>query len=155
MGKTANKIAEPPKPRTSCCIHRSSGQICSGHQTRLYVGLMAAGLYIGGSNLSFTCPLCSEGPLELSLWLSPAARVHFFLPVTWSTFSTMRPSGKGPGRSFSLCLHLQMSMSAAKRMGTAAKSATTNQEASNVPAIAASRLPQMVGPAKVRPWLCN
>lgn len=65
----------------------------------------------------------------------------------------MRPAGKYPGRSPLLFLHVQMSMSVPRRMGAVARSATTSQEASNVPAIAASHLPQMAGIAKVSPWL--
>lgn len=43
----------------------------------------------------------------------------------------------------------KMSMSVSRRMGAAARSATTNQEASNVPAIVASRLHQTARPAKI------
>lgn len=67
----------------------------------------------------------------------------------------MRPAGKCPGRSSLLFLHVQMSMSVTRRTGAAARSATTNQEASSVPAIAASHLSQITRPAKVRPWPCS
>lgn len=119
----------------------------------LCIGLVAAELrLIGGSVLSFTPSLAH---LETFRTESVALPTRGSSSLSGPHAAHLRPAGECPGRSPSLFLHVQMSTSVARRTGAAARSAKTSQEASNVPAIAASRLPRMAGTAKVSPRLSN